>query len=99
MKKTVAVDWDGTLHNASGWIPGAPDFLKSLQKRGYKIYIHSCRGNYLRGSTEIREELQRAGLKDIEVVAKPLADLYIDDRAVHCDGDYAETMTKVLSRI
>lgn len=96
--KTVGLDWDGTVYDEHGWMPDAVDFIKWLQKRGFKVFIHSCRANYLRGATEIREALQVAGLKDVELVAKPLADLYIDNKAVHCDGDYDEAKIKVLAR-
>lgn len=102
--RTVAVDFDGTLvehvfPEVGDWLPGAVDFLKNLQKRGYRVVIHSCRTSYLKGATEIREKLRDAGLKGVELhtePGKPLAVAYVDDRAVHCDGDFNEALKRVL---
>jgi phosphoserine phosphatase len=96
MSDPIGVDWDGTLADHPNWKPGAVDFVKQLQKRGFKVFIHSCRASYLRGATEIREALQAAGLKDVELVDKPLAVAYVDNRGVHCDGDYHDALRQIL---
>lgn len=103
--RSVAVDWDGTLvehkwPDQGDWLPGAVDFIKDLQKRGYKVVINSCRASYLRGQTEIREKLRDAGLRDVEVhtePGKPLAVAYVDDRGVHFNGDYALALQRILA--
>lgn len=97
--KTVAVDWDDTLVNETGWMAGAVDFLKTLQKRGFKVVIFSCRTSYLKGATEIRERLREAGLKDVELhtePGKPLAVAYVDDRGIHFNGNYDEALKAIL---
>jgi predicted mannosyl-3-phosphoglycerate phosphatase (HAD superfamily) len=104
VKYTVAVDWDGTLvehrwPENGDWLPGAVDFIKDLQKRGYKVVINSCRASYLKGQTEIREKLREAGLKDVEVhtePGKPLAVAYVDDRGVQFSGNFNESLARVL---
>lgn len=102
-RPTVAVDWDGTLvehcwPECGDWLPGAIDFVKQLQKRGYRVVIHSCRAMYLKGHTEILEKLREAGLKDVEIHTepnKPIAVAYVDDRAVPFAGDYDAAFARV----
>ena len=103
-KKHVAIDWDGTLvehkwPEMGEWLPGAVDFVKALQKRGFKVVIHSCRAGYLKGNTEIRERLNAAGLKDVTLhtePGKPLAVAYVDDRGVHFGGDFDAALKQIL---
>lgn len=102
--KTVAIDFDGTLvehrwPEVGEWLPGAVDFVKMLQKRGFKVVIHSCRASHLKGQTEIREKLRSAGIKDVEIhtePGKPLAVAYVDDRGVHCTGNYDQALKEIL---
>jgi len=74
-------------------VHGAKYFLKKLRKDGHRIIIHTCRTNptanhgrtmkYL--AQLVRDELNKYGIPFDEVWSgegKPLAQLYIDDRAV-----------------
>lgn len=86
-RKTVAVDWDGTLvDDNKEWLPDAEYALRKLVRAGHTVLIYSCRTSYLVGQTEIREKLQEARLnKHVKVwteAGKPNADVYVDDRAV-----------------
>ncbi len=89
MRRTVAVDWDGTLvHQATQeWLPGSIAFVRACLAAGHDIYVHSSRANSPAGQQHIREKLQRAGLP-IEIHPKPFADLYIDNQAHRFTGDY-----------
>ena len=100
--KTVAVDFDGVLHEYSGWrgvdafgdpLPGAKDFLKALRAKGYKIVIHSTRGY-----DAILEWFKKHKMLDsIDEIAnqKPKAHAYVDDRAVRFNGKYDEVLEKI----
>jgi hypothetical protein len=70
MSKTVAVDWDGTLHPyTKGWtgsepddeppIPGAEDFLVGLVEAGYTVVIFSARADHLDGAQGIIRYLHK----------------------------------------
>lgn len=92
--KTVCVDFDGVLAVYAGWktahrigdpLPGAVDFLVELRKRGFKVVIYSARP-----SGEIWNWLTAHGMVMLvkEVVYKPPAVAYVDDRALRFDGDF-----------
>lgn len=105
-KPIVPIDWDGTLTHSQwpeqgAWKDGAVDFLKDLQKRDFKIVIHSCRARYLKGHTEIHEMLRDAGLRDVEIwtePGKPIGVAYPDDRGVNAaDGDWGRITREILA--
>ena len=52
MKKTVAIDFDGTLAQYQGWVdashtlppvPGAREFVAALMDEGYRVVVHTTR--------------------------------------------------------
>lgn len=92
----VAVDWDGTLVDARSqeWLPGAQNALRQLKARGYEVFIHTCHANWPEGVAAVEAKLAQAGL-DLEIVAKPSADFYIDDRARRFDGNWKLTLALV----
>lgn len=92
MGKTIAVDFDGVIHQYSrGWqegliydipVPGAFDAIQQLLNEGFAIVIHTTRQDH----DAVRNWLYRNGAawhSEVEVTnIKPKAIAYIDDRAV-----------------
>ena len=90
-------NWDSWVRNDMRYfgtpIKGAKRALRRLRKRGYKIIIHTCRANPILNSSYSPDELYMK-IKKILIkneipfdeiwlgTGKPLADYYIDDRAV-----------------
>lgn len=87
---TIAVDWDGVLADPQSqeWLPGAQAALRKIIAEGHTVVVHTCRANWPEGAAAVEAKLAAAGLAGVEVVGKPRADVYVDDRAVHFDRDW-----------
>ncbi len=83
--------------------------LLFLQKRGFEILIHTTRTNHrihydkspawLRMNVADALSNRRIPFDEVWIgPGKPLAEFYIDDRAVFYAGDWEETMKEILSR-
>lgn len=99
-RRTIAVDFDGVIAEYDGWkgsaVLGAPrpdviEALRTLRAEGWKIVIHTTRGE-----AEIAGYLDEHGIPWDEFNrnsdyrtqgAKPVADVYWDDRALRYSGD------------
>lgn len=99
-RRTIAVDFDGVIAEYSGWkgvsVLGAPrpdvcEALLALRGEGWKIVIHTTRGE-----AEIADYMVRHGIPFEEINRnsdyktqgqKPVADVYWDDRAICYSGD------------
>jgi hypothetical protein len=109
--RVVAVDFDGVINSYKSGGQGptetdepvlsAAESLKTLYNRGYKVVIFSTRANTREGIDTIREYLRKHTenneLADtIEITGqKPIADMYIDDRAIPFNGDWEETLKRI----
>jgi hypothetical protein len=102
--QTICVDFDGVIHEYSGWkgaevfdgpIEGARDFLLTLSRK-YKVVIFTTRRAAL-----VREWLTQWAMvefvTDVSDV-KPPAVAYIDDRAVRFEGDFQKVLEEVERR-
>lgn len=109
-KKTVAIDFDGVINSyKSGWkgpaetdepVPGAALAINTLVDRGYKVVIYSTRAGSPEGKKAIARYLSDMDVEPrvIEITdKKPIADVYIDDRAVTFDGNWPAMLERVES--
>jgi hypothetical protein len=97
----VLASWDGgTFWEIGNPIPGAVEFANRLAEIG-DVIVYTCRvterlyppflGELL--AIDVEKWLRRFGFPEFQVWAeqgKPLADVYIDDRAVHCRPEACE---------
>lgn len=84
------------------------DCLMFLRKHGFEILIHTTRLNPAvndRPLPELRllvkDALEAAGIPFDGIFSgsgKPIAEFYVDDRAVHYAGNWEETMREILAR-
>lgn len=100
----IAVDFDHTLIDTPTGKPikGALDALEQLRELGHKIVIHSCNNPlFIRQWLAEREFPFDAiwGESPIDEGAKPVAAVYIDDRAVAFRGNWNETLRDTLTLI
>ena len=92
MNKTLAIDFDGVIHDykhpIDGKKLGAPldgsvVALDELYDAGYKIIIHTVKARNEQGKQMVEDWLDHYSIEHHEVTAiKPNANYYIDDHAV-----------------
>jgi predicted HAD superfamily phosphohydrolase YqeG len=94
--KILCLDWDQTLVDTESqeWLPGALDALRWMRGQGHKVIIHSVRAERDYGRNQIEEKLRQHKLK-FEVLAKPYADLYVDDKAQEFDGSWPKVIREI----
>lgn len=107
--RTVAVDFDGTLHSYDGgWkgiipsddppTPGALEAMRALKVKGYKVVIFSVRASVPEGVKGIQDWVAKYGLApfiDGITSEKPHAVAYIDDRGVPFTGNWFAALRAV----
>lgn len=102
-QRTVALDFDGVLNTYIGWKgdnelfqprSGVLLFLTALKERGYKIVVYSTRP-----AESIERWLKKYDLIDyVDGIfnQKPLAYVYVDDRAITFDGSFSNAFQKII---
>jgi hypothetical protein len=100
--KTIAFDLDGVLAQYNGWngadtligepVSGMRELLSSLRDKGVKIIIFTCRGAHDTKLWADRHDIPYDwininGDDYYQNIGKPLADIYVDDRAICFKGD------------
>jgi hypothetical protein len=106
---TVAVDFDGTLVRDGVWVPGAADAVRELWRRDALVVVHTCRANRPDGLEVVQRALADLGVPPVGPrggrrlhvhadVGKPHADVYVDDKALRFDGDWAATLAQLAIR-
>ncbi len=98
----MCVDLDGVLNAFDGWKgadyfhpprPGAREFLRALNERGYRVVVLT-----VRWAPHVEQWLERHGLSEyVSLVTdkKPPAHAYIDDRAICFEGDFGKALDRV----
>lgn len=99
----IAVDFDGVIHEKSEYgdgtlgepMPGAIEALNALHEQGHDVFIHTARVQSPYSDAEswrIRDWLTHNGVTFApRLVAKPIADVYIDDKALRFTSWQATT--------
>lgn len=94
----LAVDFDDTIHDPKnrkkGYklgqpMHGAKETLWELTADGHVIVVHSVWADTPAGKEEIRKWMNYFDIPFTSITAiKPPADIYIDDKGYHFDGDW-----------
>lgn len=104
---TIAFDFDGVIHRYSkGWgdgkiydtpVNGIRGLIYNLRKEGFKVVIYSTRAKSIKGRIAMREWLKKYMIEVDDISKdKPLAKIYIDDRAINFNGN-VEKLKKDIS--
>lgn len=113
--KTICIDIDGTICRYSVWqgeshfgevLPDASESIRRLHNDGWYIIIYSTRSS----KDEIRRFLEEQGIYHDSINhnpyqpynaigGKPIADVYLDDRAVTFKGSWHEAYKEVVNFI
>lgn len=87
-------------------VPGSKEAMEALQEAGHKIYIFSTRSNKIfhKKDKVDHDKAMKAWLEKHEIpfdkiwtFGKPMADLFIDDRALPFRGNWDETLDQALN--
>ncbi|MEM8735851.1 MAG: hypothetical protein AAGG44_16600 [Planctomycetota bacterium] len=104
VRRTICLDFDGVLNSyRSGWtgidsIPDPPihgsDRAVARLRKDYRVVVHSARCSTEEGRNAIKNWLAKHNIEVDEVCEhKPPAMVYIDDRAIRFQGNWADTMS------
>lgn len=100
-QKRIVFDFDGVIHQYktpfidSGIIPDPPvegikELIDQLRNNGFTITICSTRASDINGSMAILKFLEKYNISYDEITTiKPIAECYIDDRAIQFNGTLA----------
>lgn len=104
MAQAICFDFDGVLYSyVTGFhgvdvfpdppVDGAAEACWALQRRGFRLFVCSTRGDSVQGRVAIAKWLADHGFPLMEVVgAKPKAVLYIDDRGYRFRGNWERVL-------
>ena len=104
--KIIAFDFDGVLATYNGFISKEdiqapnPEVVKAitlLKEQGYKMLIHSTRGDeflekYCKQFSIPVDYINRHMHREGDNPGKPIAFVYVDDRAICYRGENAESL-------
>ncbi len=85
-------------------VPGTREALQALKDKGWKIYIFSTRTNkmFRKKDEEDQEVAMKRWLAEHQIpfdkiwtFGKPMADVYLDDRAIGFRGDWNSSLQEI----
>ncbi len=86
----IAIDFDHTLFNGDKPLEGAKEAINLLRENGHKVLIHSCNNPQWIEKCMNNNDMRFDYIWNEK--GKPVADAYIDDRAVNFNGSWPETL-------
>lgn len=106
---TVAVDFDGVLHQYKtpinfkekhvihdSPVKGACEWVQSLVNANIRVIVFTCRARSVEGLCAVKAWLDIHDFPPLEVTAtKPVAKIYVDDRAWHFNGQELPTVKDI----
>lgn len=111
INKTVCIDLDGTLIHYEEWqgeehfghvLPGASDATKILHEKGWYIIIYTTRANksiLTKFLSDNKIEFDAINENPYQPQnakgGKPIADVYVDDRALCFKGNWQQTVKEI----
>jgi hypothetical protein len=105
ISRVLCIDFDDTLRNKQSDMPldGAAEAMRVLKSKGFTIIISSARldpvlwGELLEHRIkDITEWLEKHNIPSDKVVGyKPVADLYIDDKAYRLEGNWEKAVSDI----
>lgn len=101
----VAVDFDGVLHTYDHWrdgvlygepIEGSVDALWEIVNSGREVAVFTARVDTQEQADAVVEWLDKHGYPPVPVTnTKPVAYVYLDDRAIRFEGDWADSLKEI----
>lgn len=106
-KQTIAIDFDRTIHSYEhGWkdgtiygteIPGAFDTMLNLINRGYEVVIFTARPADQVNAWMLEKWPFKMFPCPQATNFKPVAMIYIDDRAKKFEGNWKKTLEELIT--
>lgn len=104
---TVCFDFDGVINSyKGGWqgvdvindppVDGIKESIDEVKAAGYRVVVNSTRTATPKGLAAVKAYLDKHNIVVDDVVSeKPVAFVYIDDRAIQFDGRADTLLTKI----
>ena len=91
----IAIDFDHTLVDHDKLLPGAKEAVWKLKEAGHYILIHSCNTKGWIEKVLNDNDVPYDYIWSKEDMGKPVCACYIDDRAIHFNGNWKEALDEV----
>lgn len=111
--KTICIDIDGTICRYEEWaganhfgavLPGAKEAILKLKEEGWYVIIFSTRADKKAISDFLNLHNipfdsinENPNQPDNAIGGKPLADVYLDDRAITFRGNWAQAYNEIIN--